>query len=48
MTEEQTLWELVAYIDGHNRANGGDKVEPPSDDEFDMLLARHNLSQTVN
>jgi hypothetical protein len=31
---------LIAYIDGHNRANGGeDKIDPMSDAEFDGLLA---------
>lgn len=40
MTEEQSLWEIVAAIDGYNRVQGGEggKIEPPSDDEFDELL----------
>lgn len=39
-----TLWEIVAYIDGHNRANADpDKPEPMSDDDFDKLLAMHNV-----
>jgi hypothetical protein len=33
---------LVAYVDGHNRANAGDKVEPPTEDEFEAMLAEHN------
>lgn len=44
MTEQQTLWELIAYVDGHNRANG--KVEPPTEAEFDQMLKTHNV--TVN
>jgi hypothetical protein len=49
VTEQVTLWELIAYVDGHNRANGADdKVEAPSDDQFADMLARHNISNTVN
>ncbi|MGY3527694.1 phage tail assembly chaperone [Bradyrhizobium sp. USDA 4452] len=39
VTEQVTLWELVAAIDGHNRANDGEEqIEAPSDDEFDRML----------
>jgi hypothetical protein len=40
VTEEQSLWEISAAVDGYNRAHGGEdaKIEPPSDDEFDELL----------
>lgn len=39
-----TLWEIVAYIDGHNRAQADrSKPDPMSNDEFDDLLARHNV-----
>ena len=42
--EDYTLWEIVAYIDGRNEANGAaDKAEPMSNDEFDAMLAAHNL-----
>lgn len=44
MTEEQTIWELVAYVEGHNRANGGGKTEPMSEAEFDELLAMHGVN----
>lgn len=45
VTDEQTIWELIAYVDGHNRANGGEKVEPPTDDEFDLMLANHKIGR---
>jgi hypothetical protein len=37
---------LIAYVDGHNRANG--KVEAPTNDEFDAMLSLHNISTAVN
>lgn len=42
VTYEQTLWEIIAAIDGHNRVHGGDeKLEPPSDVQFEALLDEH-------
>lgn len=41
--EDHSLWEVVAYIDGLNRANGGNKTEHMSNDAFDALLAAHNI-----
>lgn len=40
-----TLWELVAYIDGRNELNApeGEKAEAMSNDEFDAMLANHNI-----
>ena len=39
VTYEQTLWEIVAAIEGHNRVQGGeDELDPPSDAQFDALL----------
>lgn len=34
-----TLWELVACIDGVNRANSPEAdIEPPTDQEFEQML----------
>ena len=42
VTYEQTLWEIVAAIEGHNRVQGGEeKLEPPSDAQFDALMVEH-------
>lgn len=41
--EDHTLWEVVAYIDGLNRANGSEKAEAMSNDDFDALLQAHNI-----
>ena len=42
VTYEQTLWEIVAAIEGHNRVQcGEEKLEPPSDAQFDALLDEH-------
>lgn len=39
VTEQVTLWEIVASVDGHNRANGAEEqIDPPSDAEFDKML----------
>lgn len=39
VTDEVTLWEIVAAVDGYNRANGGEApIEPPTDEEFDAML----------
>lgn len=43
VTLDHTLWEIVAYIDGHNRAQEPDKPEAMSDDEFSDLLDMHNV-----
>ena len=43
VTEQHTVWEIVAAIDGHNRANSTDDdagLAPPSDAEFDAMLER--------
>jgi len=40
---EHTLWEVAAYADGLNRANGGDKADHMSNNDFDALLAAHNI-----
>ncbi len=37
------MWELAAYADGLNRTS--DKVEPPTDEEFEEMLARHNIGK---
>lgn len=34
-----SLFQLSAYVAGWNAANGGDKPAPPSDEEFDAMLA---------
>lgn len=48
-TEQHSLWELVAAIDGHNRANGGDApLDPPTDAEMDALLEAHYTNQSVH
>lgn len=42
MVEDLTLWEIVAFIDGYNRANADpEKPEAMSDEEFDDLVAMH-------
>lgn len=46
VTEDQTLWEVIAYIDGHNRANES-RVEPPTDEEFEEMLEQHHV-RTLN
>lgn len=44
MIEDLTLWEIVAYIDGHNRANSDpEKPEAMSNDEFDEMLQNHKI-----
>ncbi|UEM17346.1 hypothetical protein J4G43_025790 [Bradyrhizobium barranii subsp. barranii] len=44
MVEDLSLWEIVAFIDGYNRANADpEKPEAPSDDEFDAMLAKHGI-----
>jgi hypothetical protein len=40
-----TLWEIAAAIEGHNRANGGGKPQPPSDAEFHAAVAAHEQLQ---
>jgi transketolase N-terminal domain/subunit len=42
--EEHTLWEIVAYIDGRNRINGGEKAEHMSNDDFDKMLEAHGMA----
>jgi hypothetical protein len=38
-----TMWELAACIEGVNYANNPDaKVEPPSDEEFEQMLATYD------
>lgn len=36
-----TLWQFAACVDGWNRTHGAeqDKIEPPTDSEFDALLS---------
>jgi hypothetical protein len=36
-----SLWELAVAVDGYNRANGGDELEPLTVEEYeaDMLRA---------
>lgn len=48
--EDWTIWEIVAYVDGRNEAYGGDgpAVKPMTDEEFDDLLEKHNVSHMVN
>lgn len=47
--EDWTVWEIVAYVDGRNEAYAkDDRPDPMSNDEFDELLAVHNLSNSVN
>lgn len=41
--EQLTLWEIAASVDAFNRLNGAEPVEPPSDDEFDDMVARKML-----
>ncbi|UGX98230.1 hypothetical protein G6321_00025135 [Bradyrhizobium barranii subsp. barranii] len=44
MVEDLTIWEIAAYVDGHNRANADpEKPEAMSDDDFDDLLMRHKV-----
>lgn len=42
VVEQMTLWEIVAAVDGHNRAQSpgrsAEQVEPPTDAEFDRML----------
>jgi hypothetical protein len=39
----------VAYVEGRNEANAGDrKPDAMGDDEFDDLLAMHGISNQVN
>lgn len=41
MTEQHSLWELIAAVDGFNRANATEEqIEPMSDAQFDALLSR--------
>lgn len=35
-----SVWEYSACIKGWNKAHGGDKPEPPTEDEFDKVLSR--------
>ncbi|MCK1684242.1 hypothetical protein IVA87_33870 [Bradyrhizobium sp. 147] len=45
MVEDLTLWEIVAFIDGYNRANADpEKPEAMSDDDFDAMLAKHKVA----
>jgi hypothetical protein len=37
---DMSLWEFTACVDGWNRAHGDNKPEPPSDEEYDALLAQ--------
>lgn len=48
--EDWTIWEIVAYVDGRNEAYGasGPDVKPMTDEEFDDLLEKHNVSHMVN
>jgi hypothetical protein len=37
-----TMWELAACIDGVNQANSpSTNVEPPTDEEFEAMLAQY-------
>lgn len=36
-----TLAQFNACIDGWNRLHGGNKVEPPTEEEFDAMKAAH-------
>lgn len=39
----------MAAVDGHNRAEGGeDKIEPPTDTEYDAMLQRLGDNDSVN
>lgn len=45
MTEDLTLWEIVAYVDGYNRANADpEKPDAMSDDDFDEMLSMHKVN----
>lgn len=33
-----SLFQFVAYVDGWNKANGDDKPNAPTDDEFDAMV----------
>lgn len=45
VTLDLTLWEIVAYVDGHNRAQEPEKQEAMSNDEFEGLLSMHNVAE---
>lgn len=38
MIGSMSLFQLCAYVAGWNKANGGDKPDAPTDDEFDAML----------
>ena len=35
-----SLWEYHAAVAGWNKAQSGDKPEPPTDEEFDQMVER--------
>jgi hypothetical protein len=35
-----SLWQFAAAVKGWSRANGGEKAEPPSGDDFEAAVAR--------
>jgi len=42
------MWELAACVDGINRANGAEaNPEPPSNDDFDLMVERHAPHLTI-
>lgn len=44
LVEDLTLWEIVAFIDGYNRANADpEKPEAMTNEDFDALLAKHKV-----
>ena len=41
MTDEHTLWELAASVEGHNRAQGAEpEPDAPTPEEFEAIIER--------
>jgi hypothetical protein len=36
-----TPFEFIACLDGWNRAHGGKKIEPPSEEEYDEAIREY-------
>jgi len=41
--DELTIWELFFCAQANNEAAGAGAVAPPTDEEFDDMVARHAL-----
>ena len=41
-TDEMTVWELSACVDGELREQSAGKVEPPTDEEFEQMLENYD------